>query len=122
MTPRITKRGRKLEAQYPLLGRGDRRVRIGISHPSPAEKRKARHSAWKQSMRKHGIAVLRTLGRSCADDGWPDISNDRTGMVFDAVNGFWPESRGTTAQQLTAMHLEAEANQERGGKWYGLAP
>lgn len=37
--------------------------------------------------------------------------------VFWPAN--WPASRGTTTGQLVAMHLSAEEEAERGGKWYG---
>jgi hypothetical protein len=59
--------------------------------PSPREARAARHLAYRRA--------TRTLFGSRPSNG-VDAARDRLWG--------WPESRGTTAGQLTAMHLESE--------------
>ena len=122
MTPRLTKFGRWHRAKVRYENRklmdaefAGYRAKTGM--PSPAEKRKARsksqlvrlpcrvaeifaipkvnpgvayldhHHAMSEAMRAHKLAI--------------------DNVIFTAFAG-WPEPRGTTAQQLTAMHLEAE--------------
>ena len=98
MIPRLTKRGRYFTAKGFIGPRC-------ACRPSPAEKRKARESAmFKAShrIRKEQVALCkRMMPPFMASD------YDEHERMIGMDDGF-PPSRGTTAQQLTAMHLEAE--------------
>lgn len=104
MIPRLTKSGRIADAQYRIRSAGCQ-FRLGSSRPSSAERlrqrRKARASAMRELERK---AVLVSV---------------RLGRVLRCNHDALPQSRGTTTGQLVAMHLTAEEEADRGGKWYG---
>lgn len=94
MTPRLNRQARQHLAQAYLHGkRRGFRVWRSASRPSPAEKRKARTLA-------HAM-VRRSMDRV-------DNADLHIAYMTGRMDRDWPESRGTTAQQLTAMHLEAE--------------
>jgi len=108
MTPRLNRQARQHLAHASLHGkRRGFRVWRAASRPSPAEKRKARHLSFSQAKsrirKQKESALLRLMISTYMDD-----KDDPRDILLGIEPALWPESRGTTSQQLTVMHLEAE--------------
>ena len=69
MIPRLTKRGRKLNAKYPLGVRFGIRIKYDLSRPSPSERRKARHQTERTYLRRKSARDFKMLA-------WAHTSGD----------------------------------------------
>lgn len=135
MTPRLTKASRAMHCHEIQAMKSPRYLRQGrlASKPSPAERLRQRRKARAAVMRFHRAKDL-------ADRMLTEKDRRENRMIYlnhiyvqNQMKSFkapvldWrgppgelPQSRGTTTGQLVALHLTAEEEAERGGKWYGV--
>ena len=107
MIPRLNRQARQHLAHATLHGkRRGFRVWRAASRPSPAEKRKSRRSLSRHRLGYRTSETLKDATLRIRFELQHDAVMEAIGSVLNHET--WPEHRGTTAQQLTAMHLEAE--------------